>query len=130
MSIRSVLKPEGSIMASIATVGAVYGVYNISLGSVADATVTEPNHPALASARKKAGFTAFTLVSALSLITKDGNVATLGYATIIAMELSYRHAVMVDHTTGTLVAPTPREFQPAENVIPIGATADGAAVGY
>ena len=121
-------------MASIAIVGGVYAIYQLNVGSVADAHVSAANHPSLESSRKKAGYTAFVLVSALTLITRDGNVGALGYGSIVAMDLSYRHAIMSDHAAGRIIAPSPAAYQPAgqpANVTQIYGTADQTdAVGY
>lgn len=124
---RSILKPEASVMAAIAVAGTVYAVYNLSLGSMSAVSASDPNHPALSSSRKKAGYTAFTLVSALFLITKDGNVATIGYGSIVAMEVAYRHGIMVDPNSLRMQTPSPAAYTPAENVTPLYAQADTAA---
>ncbi len=113
MNIRSVLKPEGSVMAALAVSGSVYAIYNLSIGSIAQAHATGPNNPSLESSRKKAGYTSFVLVSALLLITRDGNVGVLGYASIAAMEAHYRHAIMASPATGKVIAPAAAEYVPA-----------------
>ena len=120
MSLKSILKPEGSTMAGIATVVAVYGVYQLGIGPVSNAQATEPNHPVLASSRKKAGYTALALVGSLFLITKDANIAILGAGTIIFMELNYRHAIMAEPSSGKIQNPNPATaYEPAENVTPL-----------
>jgi hypothetical protein len=120
MAWRSVLKPEGSVVAGLATVATVYGIYQIDLGSVAAAHATDANHPILETSRKKAAYTSLILVSGLTLITRDANIAILGGGTIIAMELSYRHANMASPITGQLVAPEESSYQPVpSNVTPI-----------
>lgn len=116
--IRSILKPEGSVMAGVATVGLVAAIYELNVGSIAQAHVTEPNHPSLESSRKKAGWLSFALVSALTLITRDGNVGVLGYGTIIAMELGYRHAIMSNPVHTMMEAPVSSLYQPAQNIVP------------
>lgn len=119
MTWKSILKPEASTVAGLATVGAVYGVYQLNLGSVAQVTATDPNHPVLESSRKKAGYTALVLVSALTLITRDANIGILGGGTIIAMELSYRHGIMANPQSVKIQNPNPQAaYEPAENVIP------------
>lgn len=119
MSFRSILKPEGSIMAGLATVGTVFAIYQLNIGSVSEATATDANHPVLASSRKKAGYTALGVVAALTLITKDANIGTLGGATIIAMELSYRTGIMSNPLTGKMENPNAdAAYMPAENVVP------------
>ena len=112
MNIKSVLKPEGSVMAGLATVGVVYGIYQLNIGSVSQAQASDPNHPILESARKKAGYTSLVLVAGLTLLTKDGNVGILGAGTIVAMELSYRHAIMAHPISGSMQAPDASAYQP------------------
>ena len=118
MAFKSILKPEGSIMAAFAAVGTVVAIYNLDVGPVSSAHATEANHPALESSRKKAGYTSFIAVSGLFLITRDGNVAILGYGTIAALEIHYRHAIMADPVTGQIQPPAQSEYQNAENVVP------------
>jgi hypothetical protein len=120
MSLKSILKPEGSTMAGIATVVAVYGIYQLGIGPVSQAQATEPNHPVLESSRKKAGYTALALVGSLFLITKDANIAILGAGTVIFMELNYRHGIMADPGSGKIQNPNPATaYEPAENVVPM-----------
>ena len=113
-TIRSVLKPEGSIVAAVAVVGLVYATYQMDCGPVSGAYVTAANHPALESSRKIAGYTSFVLVAGLTLITRDANVGILGFASIVAMEAHYRHAIMASPETGRVQAPIAADYQPAE----------------
>jgi hypothetical protein len=102
-------------------------VYQLNIGSVAQAAATDANHPVLESSRKKAGYTAFALVGILTLITKDANVAILGGGTIIAMELSYRHGIMANPQSMRIQNPSPdTAYEPAENVIPMYAQGETA----
>jgi hypothetical protein len=126
MAFKSILKPEGSIVAGMATVGAVYSIYQLNVGPVSQAAATDSNHPALETSRKKAGYTALLLVGALTLLTKDANVGTLGAGTIVAMEISYRHAIMANPQTQKMQPPGTSDFQPAQNVIPISAQGQAA----
>ena len=126
---KSILQPQGSVMAGVATIGAVYGVYQLNVGSVAQAQATTANHPVLETSRKKAGYTALVLVSALTLITRDANIGILGFGTIIAMELSYRHGIMADPESGKIQDPNPSAYEPAQNVIPMPYQGSAVAVG-
>jgi hypothetical protein len=115
-------------MAALATAAVVYSIYQLDVGSVSSAQATEANHPVLASSRKKAGYTALAIVSALTLITKDANIGTIGFGSIVAMEIHYRHAIMSDPATGTMQPPAASQYQDAGNVYPIaqqGPTAAG-----
>jgi hypothetical protein len=115
---KSILKPEGSVVAGIATIGVVYGLYQLNVGTVAEAHATRDNHPALETSRKKAGYSSLVLVSGLSLLTKDPTIFILGCATVIAMEIAYRHGIMVDPLSGKMTRPSPEaSYAPAENVV-------------
>jgi hypothetical protein len=116
---KSILKPDASTMAGLATVGVVFSIYQLNVGSVAQATATDSNHPVLNSSRKKAGYTALALVAGLTLITKDANVGILGAGTICAMELSYRYGIMANPQSLKIENPNPQAaYAPAENVVP------------
>ena len=119
MSFKTILKPDASTMVGLATVGTVFAVYQLNVGSVAEATVTNSNHPVMESSRKKAGYTALAIVAALTLLTKDGNIGILGAGSIIAMELAYRHGIMADPQSLKMQNPNPAAaYSPAENVVP------------
>lgn len=126
MSWKSVLKPENSIIAGIAIAGSVVAIYNMDVGNVSTAHATEANHPALEASRKKAGYTSFLLVSALTLITKDANVGILGFGSIVAAELHYKHAIMANPATGKIQAPSAASYIPAEptNVVTMPSTTE------
>lgn len=118
---KSVLKPENSIVAGIATAGLVFAIYQMDLGPVSAVQMTDANHPALETSRKKAGYTSFIAVAGITLIARDTNIGVLGFLSIIAMEAHYRHAVMADAVTGIMQPPSPDKYVPAENVIPLPA---------
>lgn len=114
MAWRSVLKPEGSIAAGVAVMGAVYGVYQLNIGTASAAAATDANHPILESSRKKSGYQALILVAGVGLIARDANIIILGGATIIAMELSYRHSIMAHPETGVMQPPGNSVYTPAD----------------
>lgn len=129
---RSILKPEGSVVSGIAVAGAVWAIYNMNVGPVSQAHASDANHPANESSRKKAGYISFMFVSAITLITKDANVGLLGYASIVAMELEYRHAIMASPTNGQLVPPAGSGYTPAGgNIVDFSnAGSNSPATGY
>lgn len=126
---RSILKPEGSIVSGIAVAGSVWAIYNMNVGPVSTAHASDPNHGSLESSRKKAGYTSFIFVAGVTLITRDANVGLLGFASIVAMELEYRHAIMANPATGQMVPPAGSSYTPAGgNVVDFadsGATRNG-----
>lgn len=110
---KSYLKPEGSIVAGLAVMGSVYAIYQLNLGTTAQVQMTDANHPVAETSRKKAGYQAALLVAGIGLIAKDANIIILGSATVIAMELSYRHAIMAHPETGKMVPPGDTVYEPA-----------------
>jgi hypothetical protein len=124
---KSVLKPSDSMVSSIAVAGSVYAIYAMGVGTISSTYATDANHAALESSRKKAGYTSFILVSAVTLMTRDANIGILGYGSIVAMELMYRHAIMVDPSIGRMQSPAETGYAPAENVVPMDQ--QGYAVG-
>jgi hypothetical protein len=122
------LKTENSIIMSGAVVALTIGLYTGVCGPVSVAQKTPPNDGSLMASKKKAGLTALAGVGAIALIARDPNIVILGGATIIAMELMYRHAISADPDSGQIVAPGPQAYQPAQNVVPLAA--QGPAVSY
>jgi hypothetical protein len=116
---KSVLKPEGSVVSGIAVAGSVYAIYAMHVGTISSAHASDPNHGSLESSRKKAGYSSFIFVSAITLITRDANVGILGFGSIIAMEVAARHAIMVDPFSGQMQSPAETTYVQAENVVPI-----------
>lgn len=110
---KSILKPENSVLAGIATAGSVWAIYQMNTGPVSGMHASDANHPALESSRKKAGYTAFVFVSAITLITRDANVGLLGFASIIAIDVSSRHAIMANPVTNQMEPPAGMGYEPA-----------------
>lgn len=125
---KSILKPEGSIVAGIATAGSVWAIYQMNVGNVSSAHMTDANHGSLESSRKKAGYMAFVFVSGITLVTRDANVGLLGFASIVAMEINYRHAIMSNPNNGEMQPPA-GSFTPA-GVTNINAGANAPSTGY
>lgn len=120
LKFKSILRPEGSIVSGIATAGGVWAIYQMNVGSVSQAHASDANHISLESSRKKAGYTSFLFVSAITLLTRDSGVGLLGYSSIVAMEASYRHAIMADPTTGIMQPPSESSYQAAAQSVPYG----------
>lgn len=128
MKFNSILKPEGTVVSGIATAGGVWAIYQMECGPVSQAYASDSNHNALESSRKKAGYMSFLFVSAITLLTRDSGVGILGYASIIGMEVSYRHAIMVDPLSGIMQPPSESSYQPAASSTPVAM--QGQVAGY
>lgn len=134
MAFKSVLSPENSVLAGVVTAGFAVGIYEVSLGSVASAHKTGgPADTAIMQASlRKAGFTALAAVAGVALLARDPNIAIIGGAAIIAMELHYRHAIQTDADTGMPIPQGPAAYSPVEAVSsqqPYGGNPYGMAAG-
>jgi hypothetical protein len=132
LDFKSILKPENSVIAGIATAGSVWAIYQMNTGNTVTAHASDPNHPALETSRKKAVWSSFIFVSAITLITRDSNVGLLGYASIIAIDFNTRHAIMAHPVTGQIMPPAESSYAPAGgNVIDFSqAGANAPMTGY
>lgn len=113
MAFKSYLKPEGSIVAGLAVMAVVYAIYQLDMGTSAQVQMTDANHPAVETSHKKASYKAAVVVAGIGLIAKDANIIILGSASIIAMELTYRTAIMAHPETGAMVPPGDSVYAPA-----------------
>src|SRR6266705_1405596 len=104
MAIKSILKPEGSVLLGGVTVLMVLALYGKTLPNTAMMHATAANDVNLEAGRKKATITAEALLGTISLITRDANVFILGGLTIIALDWHTRHANSTSPTTGELVS--------------------------
>lgn len=119
MALKSVMKPEGSLIMGATVAGIVYATYQLDIGTVAQAQATDAHHPALETSRRKAGYTSLVLVGGLALLARDPNIVILGGAAIIAMEVHYRSAIMTHPESNRMTPPAGADYAPAENVVPL-----------
>jgi hypothetical protein len=124
INVKPLLKPENSIITALATAALIIGIYNASVGPIADVHATGANDSNLAASVKKAGVKSVILVAAITLLSRDSNIIVLGGAAIIGEELTYRHALMASPDTGQ-VQVTPASYVPAGSSEPVGSTALG-----
>jgi hypothetical protein len=104
MSFTSILKPDGSIAIGLATAVFVYTIYSKELPDTATIHATDAGDINIEAARKKAVYTAAAAVTAVTLLTKDISVLTLGAASIFALDMHTRHANAANKDTGMLVS--------------------------
>ena len=105
------LKPADSVTIALATALGVAVIYNSKVGPVADVHVTAPGDGAINAAIKKAGWESWVLVAAVTLMTRDLNVALLGGGTLVLEHIMYLHAEMSNPATGQIV-PKPGAYSP------------------
>lgn len=113
---KSVLKPEGSMMAGIATGALVYGIYNMNMGNLATIHATPAGDGNARAARKKAAIESVAAVAAISLLARDANIFILGGGITILLDWHARHAVESHPDTGQLADNS--GYVPAEQSVP------------
>jgi len=104
MAFTSIMKPEGSIIAGLATGVLVYAIYDRCLPNAGTMHATDANDINIEAGRRKATYTAAAVVSGVSLLAKDVNVFILGGVVLFALDFHARHANASNPDTGELVA--------------------------
>lgn len=112
MSIKSVLKPEGSITIGLAEAAAVYVIYQSALPNHADIRSAEAHNNDIEASRKRAAWKAASILGLVFLITQDLNSFLLGGAALAGIDLMVKHSNAVHPATGKMA--------------PAGAAAGGA----
>lgn len=118
MAFKSLLSPESSVLAGVATAAFTWGIYEVNLGTVAGVHKTSGGADVtiLQTSLRKAGFTALAAVAGIALLARDPNIAIIGGASVIALELHYRHAIQMDPDTGQPIPAGPAAYGPVEGV--------------
>lgn len=122
---KSILKPEGSMLAGIMTGILVYGIYQVNTGNLATLHTTPAGDGNARAARKKASIEAIAAVSAISLLAKDVNIFILGGGITVLLDWHARHAIEASPETGQLTDNT--GYVPAEQSVPAAAQAPNVA---
>lgn len=94
------LKPETSVMVGLATAALVYAVYSNATPSITEIRAAKPGDADVDASRKMAAWTSAGAVAAVSLITKDPTVFTLGGGMIVVLDWWHRHANQVNPLSG------------------------------
>lgn len=95
------LRPDLSVAGSLATGGLVLAIYSRMLPNNGDLRTLDAGDDDASVERKQALWTSVGVVSAISLLTKDPTIAVTGYALIVGLDWSVRHAIWVNPDTGS-----------------------------
>lgn len=105
-------KPADSITIALAAAIGVTVIYDSKIGPVADVHASHSGDPSINASIRKAGWESWLLVAALTLLSRDLNVAILGGAAVIAEHTMYLHAEMSNPANGQIEV-SPEAYQPA-----------------
>jgi hypothetical protein len=100
------LKQEHALLIGLATAGAVVGIFQIALPTVAAVRSSAANNNHLDSTRKWATITSVSLVSLIGLLTQDPTVFVIGGVTAVALDFNHRAANATDHQSGKIPGPS------------------------
>lgn len=120
------LRPDVSITAGLATVGIVYGTYQILLPRATDVRAAPDGDAHVDKAERTATWVAASLVAGVSLIARDANIFILGGTATVVMAWTYRHANTVNPLTAVANSFTNSRAVPAPAAVPD----DGGAAMY
>jgi hypothetical protein len=96
--------PADSMTIALATAGGVFVIYNGKIGPAADVQASMPGDPGINASIKKAGWEALLLVAGMTLLSRDLNVAILGFGAIMLEHTLYLHSEMASPASGQIQA--------------------------
>jgi hypothetical protein len=96
--------PADSMTIALATAAGVIVIYNAKIGPAADVQASLPGDPSINASLKKAGWESIALVTAMTLLSKDLNVAILGFGAIVLEHTMYMHAELASPASGRVQA--------------------------
>jgi len=105
MALKSVLKPDSSVMVGLAEAAAVYVIYQSALPSHADIRSAPAHDQTIDSARKAAAWKSAAVLGFVFLLTQDVNSFLIGGLALGGIDLMTKHANGTNPSTGKLQAP-------------------------
>lgn len=109
------LKPENSIMASLAVGAVVYGIHANATPNAADIRSLDRGNVDIQKAERTATWLSAGVVAGISLIAKDPTIFVIGGAMTIALAWWTRHADAVDTVTKSARDLLPTRIQDVGN---------------
>lgn len=106
------LKPEMSLAVAAATGVLVYGIFTVELPNTADVQAAPAHNPFIKNSVTVAGWSSAAAVAGISLLAKDPTVFVVGGALAAFLTWRYKHANMVEPSTGQVTLP-PQNAAPA-----------------
>src|SRR5579859_5723278 len=104
MGLKSVLKPDSSVMTGLAEAAAVYVIYQAALPSHADIRSAPPHNTDIESARKAAAWKSAAVLGFVFLLTQDLNSFLIGGLALGGIDYMTKHANGINPATGKLAA--------------------------
>jgi hypothetical protein len=102
MALKTVLKPDSSVMVGLAEAAAVYVIYQSALPSHADIRSAPAHDQTIDSARKAAAWKSAAVLGFVFLLTQDVNSFLIGGLALGGVDYMAKHANGVNPATGKL----------------------------
>jgi hypothetical protein len=100
------LKPETSITIAALTSIAVYGIFQVEVGSsLSDIKSAQPHNSIIQGTVTQAAWTSAALVAGIALLSKDPTIFIVGGAVAAGLSWKYKHANMVNPANGQVTMP-------------------------
>lgn len=125
MSLKSVLKPDSSVMTGLAEAAAVYVIYQSMLPNHADIRSAPPHNTDVESARKAAAWKSAAVLGFIFLLTQDLNSFLIGGLALAGIDYSVKHANGINPSTGKLDGATITQPPGNEQAFPMPAYSGG-----
>lgn len=104
--------PADSMTVALTTAAGVLVIYQATIGPACDVQTSMSGDPSINSSIKKAGWESLALVAAMTLLSRDLNVAILGFGAIVVEHTKYLHSEMASPASGQIQA-TPAAYAAA-----------------
>lgn len=116
------LKPEVGITVAALTSIAVYGIFQVEVGSsLSDVKAAQPHNSVIQGTVTQAAWTSAAVVAGISLLSKDPTIFIVGGAVAAGLTWKYKHANMVAPSTGQVTMP-PTQGTPQPSPAPAPAS--------
>jgi hypothetical protein len=104
MALKSILKPDGSLMLGVAELAAVGLIYQSALPSHADIASAPANDATIETRRKAAAWKSAAVIGFVFLLSHDLNSFLLGGLGLAGFDIMVKHANGTNPATGKLQA--------------------------
>lgn len=107
MALKSILKPDNSVLLGIAEAAAIYTIYSAALPNHADIRSAPPHDATIESTRKGAAWKSASILGFVFLLTQDLNSFLIGGLALAGIDYMTKHANGVNPATGKLATSAP-----------------------
>lgn len=102
MALSRLVNVDSGTMVGLLTAAGVYLIYNNALPNAADIRVSQPHDQDVETERKHAAWKSVALVGIVFLVSRDLNSYIISGASLVGIDLMYKHANAVHPATGKI----------------------------